>query len=302
MEMNNSFEVGCPIAEAWSVLTDVERIAPCLPGAKLTGSDGSKFNGLVKVKVGPITAQYRGTAEFIERDDDSHRAVISAKGRDTRGAGNASATIAAHLTEVDANSTMVSVSTKLMITGKVAQFGRGVMADVSAKLMGQFADNLSDLIAESHQTAAAAAAADSAGAADSADSAADDPGSAPAPGSADDDGVAASPVDPVGDPADDDSAGPDPTGGAGAQPVAPDGGDASGRQAEPVTTKPQAPGPAGAAPVSADDDVEAIDLLGMAGSSFVDRAKKAAAVIAGVLSLLVVRRLFRRLTGRSRTG
>ena len=300
MEMNNSFEVGCPIAEAWSVLTDVERIAPCLPGAKLTGSDGSKFNGLVKVKVGPITAQYRGTAEFIERDDDSHRAVISAKGRDTRGAGNASATIAAHLTEVDADSTMVSVSTKLMITGKVAQFGRGVMADVSAKLMGQFADNLSDLIAESHQTAAAAADTAAADAA-AADAAADDPGSGPAPGSASGDGVAATSADPVGDPADEDSAGPDPTGGAGAQPAAPDGGDASGRKAEPATAKSQAPGPAGAAPASADDDVEAIDLLGMAGSSVVDRAKKAAAVIAGVLSLLVVRRLFRRLTGRSRS-
>lgn len=149
MEMNNSFDVNNPIAETWTVLTDVERIAPCLPGARLTGMSGSDFQGLVKVKVGPITAQYKGTAKFVERDDDAYRAVISARGRDTRGAGNASATITAQLEPVDADVTRVHVKTKLSITGKVAQFGRGVMPDVSAKLMSQFADNLSELIAAS---------------------------------------------------------------------------------------------------------------------------------------------------------
>jgi len=149
MDMNNSFEVNSPIGETWEVLTDVEQIAPCLPGASLTGVSGSQYQGLVKIKVGPITAQYRGTAEFVERDDQAHRAVISAKGRDTRGAGNASAVITAQLHEVDADTTRVDVRTKLTITGRVAQFGRGVMADVSAKLMAQFADNLADLIASS---------------------------------------------------------------------------------------------------------------------------------------------------------
>lgn len=149
MDMNNSFEVNSPVGETWEVLTDVEQIAPCLPGASLTGVSGSQYQGLVKVKVGPITAQYRGTAEFVERDDQAHRAVISAKGRDTRGAGNASAVITAQLHEVDAGTTRVDVRTKLTITGRVAQFGRGVMADVSAKLMSQFADNLADLIASS---------------------------------------------------------------------------------------------------------------------------------------------------------
>ena len=153
MEMNNSFEVTCPIDEAWTVLTDVERIAPCLPGARLTGVEGSKFQGIVKVKVGPITSQYRGTAEFAERDDAAHRAVISAKGRDTRGAGNASAKITAQLEAVDAGTTRVDVHTNLMITGKVAQFGRGVMADVSARLMRQFADNLADMITASREEA-----------------------------------------------------------------------------------------------------------------------------------------------------
>ncbi len=151
MDMNNSFEVNSPIGETWEVLTDVEQIAPCLPGASLTGMSGSQYQGLVKVKVGPITAQYRGTAEFVERDDQAHRAVISAKGRETRGAGNASAVITAQLHEVDAGTTRVDVHTKLTITGRVAQFGRGVMADVSAKLMAQFADNLADLVASSSQ-------------------------------------------------------------------------------------------------------------------------------------------------------
>ena len=147
MELNDSFEVAHPIAAVWEVLTDVERIAPCLPGAQLTGSDGDVHEGLVKVKVGPITSQYKGKASFTERDDAAHRLVMSASGRDTRGAGNASAEITVTLESVTEASTTVSVHTDLTITGKVAQFGRGVLADVSRKLMGQFADNLADLVA-----------------------------------------------------------------------------------------------------------------------------------------------------------
>ena len=140
MELNNDFEVAAPIDRVWDVLTDVERIAPCLPGAQL-----QEIEGVVKVKVGPITAQYKGAASFVERDDVGHRAVLRAEGRDTRGAGNAAADITAQLEAVDGG-TRVTVTTDLTVTGKVAQFGRGVMADVSRKLMGQFADNLSDLI------------------------------------------------------------------------------------------------------------------------------------------------------------
>ena len=147
MELNDSFEVAHPIDAVWDVITDVERIAPCLPGAQLTGSDGDAYEGLVKVKVGPITSQYKGKASFTERDDDAHRLLMSASGRDTRGAGNASAEITVSLESVTDTSTQVSVHTDLTITGKVAQFGRGVLADVSKKLMGQFADNLADLVA-----------------------------------------------------------------------------------------------------------------------------------------------------------
>jgi uncharacterized protein len=153
VELNNDFEVSAPIDKTWAVLTDVERIAPCLPGAQLQEVEGDEYRGIVKVKVGPITAQYKGAASFVERDDDNHRAVLKADGRDTRGAGNASALITARA-EQAGDRTKVTVSTDLTVTGKVAQFGRGVMADVSAKLMTQFADNLEKLLEAENAPAA----------------------------------------------------------------------------------------------------------------------------------------------------
>ncbi len=155
MELKDSIEVAHPIDAVWAVLTDVERIAPCLPGAQLTGSEGDVHEGLVKVKVGPITSQYKGKASITESDDDAHRLLMSASGRDTRGAGNASAEITVSLEAVSDTSTMVNVHTDLTITGKVAQFGRGVLADVSRKLMGQFADNLAALVAADVEAASA---------------------------------------------------------------------------------------------------------------------------------------------------
>jgi len=145
MELTNEFRVGVPPAAAWEILTDVERIAPCMPGAQLQEIDGDEYKGVVKVKVGPITAQYKGVATFIERDDANMKAVLRAEGRDTRGQGNANATITATLT-ADGDGTKVVVVTDLTVTGKVAQFGRGVMADVSAKLLGQFVDCLHDKV------------------------------------------------------------------------------------------------------------------------------------------------------------
>ena len=141
MELSNEFEVPVPVDDAWAILTDVERIAPCLPGAELQEVEGDEYRGVVKVKVGPITAQYKGKATFVERAEDAKRAVLDASGRDTRGQGNARATIVAQLTPTEGG-THVSVDTDLSVTGKVAQFGRGVMADVSAKLMTEFVDNL----------------------------------------------------------------------------------------------------------------------------------------------------------------
>jgi len=145
VELSNEFEVDAPIDRVWSVLTDVELIAPCLPGAQLQEVEGDEYRGVVKVKVGPITARYKGAASFVEKDDAGYRAVLQAEGRDTRGAGNAAADITAEMSST-ATGTLVTVTTDLKVTGKVAQFGRGVMADVSKKLMGQFADNLSGLL------------------------------------------------------------------------------------------------------------------------------------------------------------
>ena len=137
MELKNEFRVGVPVAEAWQVLTDIERIAPCMPGAELYEIEDDEYHGLVKVKVGPITAQYRGKAFFLDRDDSAYRATLRAEGRDNRGQGNANATITAQLTE-EGDATRVQLDTDLAITGKVAQFGRGVLSDVSVKLLNQF--------------------------------------------------------------------------------------------------------------------------------------------------------------------
>lgn len=141
MELNNEFKVSVPLAKAWSVLTDLERIAPCLPGAQLQEVDGDEYKGTVKVKVGPITAQYKGVARLGELDEAAGRIVLNADGRDSRGQGNASAVVTATLA-AEGNGTRVKVSTELNITGKVAQMGRGVLSDVSTKLMDQFAEAL----------------------------------------------------------------------------------------------------------------------------------------------------------------
>ncbi len=141
MKIEDSFRVEVPVEEAWKVLLDLERIAPCLPGAQLTEVEGDEYRGTVKIKVGPITAQYKGVAKIEEADEANRKVVLQAEGRDTRGQGNASATVVATLV-ADGDGTTVNIDTDLNITGKVAQFGRGVMADVSSKLLGQFADNL----------------------------------------------------------------------------------------------------------------------------------------------------------------
>ena len=143
MELENDFVVPVPKAQAWAVLMDVERVAPCMPGATFDGFEGDGFKGRVKVKLGPITVTYGGTARFAERDEAAGRAVIEAAGKEARGPGTASATIHAQLDE-EGSSTRVKVVTDLNVTGRPAQFGRGVMAEVAGKLVGQFAACLAD--------------------------------------------------------------------------------------------------------------------------------------------------------------
>ena len=146
MDLNHEFTVNVPVAEAWAILTDLERIAPCLPGAQLTEVEGDTYRGHVKIKVGPILAQFKGQACFVSRDDVAHKATLKGEGRDTTGKGNASAMITAELTSVTPTSTKCTVHTDLSISGKVAQFGRGALADVSDKLLAQFSENLNQLI------------------------------------------------------------------------------------------------------------------------------------------------------------
>jgi carbon monoxide dehydrogenase subunit G len=207
VELTNEFSVSVPVDEAWSVLTDLERIAPCMPGAELQEVEGDEFRGIVKVKVGPITAQYKGAASFQERDDAGHRAVILAEGRDTRGQGNASATITATLTP-EGDGTHVTVLTDLTVTGKVAQFGRGMMADISAKLMDQFVKALEADVLSGTPAAAAAPEAPAAADAPAAEAPAGDApeaapssngnGAAPAAGPRKIDSKPAQPVDLLG--------------------------------------------------------------------------------------------------------
>jgi carbon monoxide dehydrogenase subunit G len=145
MQLEHEFTVPVPVETAWAVFLDVERLAPCMPGAVLDEVRGDEFDGRVKVKVGPITVTYGGTASFIEKDVENRRLVIKATGKEAKGAGTAAATITAVFKE-SGDETHVNVSTDLAITGRPAQFGRGVMVDVSNKLLGMFTDCLSELI------------------------------------------------------------------------------------------------------------------------------------------------------------
>jgi carbon monoxide dehydrogenase subunit G len=157
MELEHSFTVPVPEERAWDVLLDVERVAPCMPGASLDSVDGDEIKGRIKVKVGPIAMTYAGTARFTERDPQAHVIVLAASGKETRGAGTASATVRSVL-EGQGGQTHVTVHTSLNVTGRPAQFGRGVMAEVGGKLIGIFASNLADMLSAEPATPASPAA------------------------------------------------------------------------------------------------------------------------------------------------
>lgn len=146
MQLEHSFTVPVGIDEAWKILLDIERIGPCMPGAAIDSVDGDDFTGTVKVKLGPINLSYKGKASFVEKDEGARRAVIDARGRDARGNGTAAAKITATLSE-DTGTTTVQVNTDLDITGKPAQFGRGMIADVGGKIVEQFSARLSEKLA-----------------------------------------------------------------------------------------------------------------------------------------------------------
>ncbi|TDE09470.1 SRPBCC family protein [Jiangella asiatica] len=274
MKIDNEFTVGMPVDRAWTVLTDLEGIAPCMPGAQLTGVDGDVYSGRVKVKVGPIVAEYAGTARFLSRDEATHRAVISASGRDARGAGTASAEILAQLRE-DGPRTVVNVDTDLRISGRIAQLGHGMIKEVSTKLLGQFVDCL-----EAKLTTTVAAGAAAVGAVGAVGASEPEPGS-PGPPSREPetpepDVEPGSPGPPSREPEtpepDVEPASPGPPS---REPEAPE------PDVEPASPGP--PGPAGAAGRSVgSDEAEPLDLMGLAGGSIAKR------VIPVVLAIIVV--------------
>ncbi|MFW5420402.1 SRPBCC family protein [Nocardiopsis sp. CNT-189] len=157
IRLEHRFTVPVPVEEAWDVLLDVERVAPCMPGATLESVDGDEFTGKVRVKVGPITVTYRGRARITEKDPRARTVRIEASGKEARGSGTASGTVLARLSDADGG-TEVAVETDITVTGRVAQFGRGVMADVSERLVSRFADGLAAELAGSGGPAPAAAA------------------------------------------------------------------------------------------------------------------------------------------------
>ena len=156
MKINNEFTVSAPVEQAWETMLNLERIAPCLPGAAIQEEKGDgEYDGTMKVKIGPITANYKGTVKFEETDEANHRAVLQATGRDARGQGTASATITSTLQE-EGDKTRGSVETDMKLTGRAAQFGRGIAQDVATKMLNQFAECLEEEIAGAPGEGAAA--------------------------------------------------------------------------------------------------------------------------------------------------
>jgi uncharacterized protein len=152
MKIANEFTISVPIDEAWDVLSDLEQIVPLMPGAQLTGRDGDDYLGKVKVKVGPVITEFSGKANFVERDQAHYRAVINGRGREARGTGNAAATVTTQLHQ-DGDRTRVTVDTDLKIVGKLAQFGSGMLQQVSEKLLGEFVQSLEAMLAASAEPA-----------------------------------------------------------------------------------------------------------------------------------------------------
>jgi uncharacterized protein len=173
MKINNEFTVSVPIQQAWDVMLDLQKIAPCLPGAAIQEEKGEgEYDGTMKVKIGPITANYKGTVKVEEADEENHRAVLQATGRDARGQGTASATIVSTLQGEGEDSTKVGVETDMKLTGRAAQFGRGIAQDVATKMLNQFAECLEREISGGSEDVAAASAAQTESSSDSGDGAA----------------------------------------------------------------------------------------------------------------------------------
>jgi uncharacterized protein len=257
MQLENSFTIDAPIEKAWAALNTPETVAPCFPGATLTEYEGDSFSGTVKVKLGPISLTYKGKGVYKERDDTAHRVVIDATGRDSRGNGTAEATVTGSMKADGPDRTSVTMVTEMKITGRPAQFGRGVISDVADKIIGQFASCVASKLQSQEQVAAPTEEA----AAEGGESA-QVPATVPAAGAAT---------------------------GAATGAASTNGAASSTASVPPVAspasspTVPAATKPAPVAPMKS--DIDAIDLLDTAG---VPVAKRLAPVVGALLILLIV--------------
>lgn len=276
MELNNEFTIDLPIADTWRVLTDLEFIAPCMPGAQLQEVEGDEYRGVVKIKVGPITASYAGKARFVEQNESAGIARLKAEGRDPR-QGNANALVTATMTALSAESTNVAINTDLSLSGKIASFGRGAIEDVSKKLLTQFTENLREKLEAEGAPGTVNLSGDAAGTASSEAASAQDAGT--------DAGSTASVDTGSGDTRSGD------TGGSPASHAHPEPTDAGRDTAE---------GSASAAPQDKPADVvrkieapepEPVDILAVSGDSLI---KRLAPVLGVVLTLIIVRLLWKR--------
>jgi uncharacterized protein len=254
MEFDHSFTVPVPPDKAWDVLLDVNRMAPCMPGVSVQSVEGDDITGRMKVKVGPITQEYRGKAHFVERDAASHTVVLEASGKETRGSGTASATVRSTLHGEDGK-TVVNVKTTLNVTGRPAQMGRGILEDVGGRLVTRFADNLASMLSE-QEPAAAAPPAESGSAAGSSTAGPAAAGPAAAGSAADGSGAAGS---------------------AGTGAATPPAGPAPAPSTPPPATSPQAP-----------SSEESLNLLGVAAWPVIKRIGPAIAA-AAVAAFIAIR-------------
>lgn len=286
MELDHSFTVPVPPDQAWDVLLDVKRIAPCMPGATVDTVEGDDVRGKLKVKVGPVSLTYQGTASFKDRDPASHSMLVEASGKETRGAGTASATVKAALAPGDGGSTQVTLHTTMNVTGRPAQFGRGVIADVGARLIGKFADNLAKQLTEGDGGPGSGAGAGSAGAASSGSS-----GSPGSPGGA----SAASGASAAASAGAGEStvAGDGESGGSAPSASAGNGSRSATATATPAQSTAPRPEIRPVPPMQAEDD--SLDLLSIAGPVIAKRLVPVVGAVTGaVLLTWVARRIFRR--------
>lgn len=313
MRLDHEFTVPAPIAEVWQAVVDPERVAPCMPGAALTKVEGDRFSGTVKVKLGPISLLYKGNGEFLEKDEAAHKVTIKASGKDSRGSGTAAATVTLTLTETDGG-THGAVATDLAITGKPAQFGRGLISEVGGKILDTFAGCLSGKLAPAEGAAAGGTPASqgSAGSASAGSAAAQTPaesasakqapaanapaGSAPAQDTAAQQASAQPVAEPAAPPvADKARPAGEPT--ATSEPVArPQPGVKPAPTTPEINTEPKAK-PADRPAlhsVPAPPETEAIDLLDYAGQSVLKRLVPVLLAVAAVAGLVAIVRALRK--------